>query len=89
MRTFFRLAALSTGTLVTAVSLSKCQSTCEERGDCDSYSGEAARAAAAKAARAARTALAEKRADQAVEARRPEAAGAAHRERAGTAGTAE
>ncbi|HVR19814.1 MAG TPA: hypothetical protein VMS65_08960, partial [Polyangiaceae bacterium] len=41
MRTFFRLAALSTSTLVTAVGLTKCQSTCEERGDCDTYSGEA------------------------------------------------
>ena len=40
MRTLLRLAAVSTSTLVTAVSLTKCQSTCEERGDCDTYSGE-------------------------------------------------
>ena len=39
MRTFFRLMAVSTGTLASVASMTHCQSTCEERGDCETFSG--------------------------------------------------
>ena len=39
MRTFFRLMAVSTGTLASVASMTHCQSTGEERGECETFTG--------------------------------------------------